>query len=1031
MDSKESHNYYKLAYIVIDIVSDVLREVFRGEWDSRYPSTPWNDNDGGISLGRFQSYTSVRKLTFKDRQHYYKLTNDCKTWDTSLLRYALVNSHPINPIGKPLLALNASMCTAVVDLANIRNTVCHKEKAFYDDATFTKMYTDIKTAIRKLGSSFESYVKEMKKVKRGNISPEVERLKQAIIEVKKELAAVKMRENMERLIFVGVITMTFIGVGLIYSYFVPPFVAAYFPLQNIPVTYIGRNEEITTAVGSVNNGKRITSLYGPAGIGKRLTGLRIGKILQGQWLPFPWMTVAFVSFNGDNNLFALQKSLLEAFFLFPETNMTYCMKQFFSSDLRRQTVIVINVVADIFQSVEGRNAKDLLSQLLAWNKGIQIILLQKKPIQFVDFSVENIPLGRLSPAESETLLQDLSPALTGPDLQFAIEFCKGNPLVMNFFSILYKHNPGLPGILSIVFRTHIAESDDEDMFAVLSPLFHSMTEDIQNFLLSLWYPKTVEVDTVTKSFPSLISGFVNAGLIQNVFGQNQDQKWTSHNMLHKFAQKVCYSSARESQVFKTCLKLGHDFQRHYMSLVSQCANKFFQQDVQDSLPVPLVPLNEQYNVKKMFSNGEIYKDLYASFYETVEKASTFFLFGIQEDIFSKYIFYKAANMFKQIDIGCFMTVLYLQSDKGDVYFYNHPNPYEKVSVIVSEAVDLFDGESQCEIIKDRKQFGICILVQGRVTSLHERKLNEKIMHDPEKGLRLIEKAEGIFESDNLKFEMASALSSKGVVLLTMKKYSKALTAYQKAHAILLNLPLSRVFLAASHYNMAYCYYKLAGFNLLDAVFHFNKSFSIFNHTLGLHRRTANAVFFHGSALQSLGKYHESFRSLEAAYSIQQQVIYLHTDISQAPRDQAELMYMKFMYEQTNHQLDQQLAVTITPGDVSLQASFTAYALGNCKSNINDVPAAEQNFKLAQDILSRKCEEVQGFCYYYDSVMKDVAVTMENCRMRGGSQMHSDNYASVLEYCVNIVLYGTILLAITVLFMFLLVRNIDFEFEVTL
>ena len=40
MSKKEEQNFYKLAYIVVNIVTEALRTVFKTEWDKLYPHQP-------------------------------------------------------------------------------------------------------------------------------------------------------------------------------------------------------------------------------------------------------------------------------------------------------------------------------------------------------------------------------------------------------------------------------------------------------------------------------------------------------------------------------------------------------------------------------------------------------------------------------------------------------------------------------------------------------------------------------------------------------------------------------------------------------------------------------------------------------------------------------------------------------------------------------------------------------------------------------------------------------------------------------
>ena len=66
MDRKEHHNYFKLVTIVLNDVSELLRNVFKSEWDSTYP-VPWGDD-----LPSLHRFSALEKPFYKMNKTHKK-----------------------------------------------------------------------------------------------------------------------------------------------------------------------------------------------------------------------------------------------------------------------------------------------------------------------------------------------------------------------------------------------------------------------------------------------------------------------------------------------------------------------------------------------------------------------------------------------------------------------------------------------------------------------------------------------------------------------------------------------------------------------------------------------------------------------------------------------------------------------------------------------------------------------------------------------------------------------------------------------
>ena len=110
----EQLNYYRICYVVTDILTEGLRTIFKQEWDNRYKTTlgEWKDQPkNGMDFWNGESTRNRKRnagllTTMKN--------GDRAEWDCTMLFYAILYSDCIH-------SLNSSIRSNVDHLRKFRN----------------------------------------------------------------------------------------------------------------------------------------------------------------------------------------------------------------------------------------------------------------------------------------------------------------------------------------------------------------------------------------------------------------------------------------------------------------------------------------------------------------------------------------------------------------------------------------------------------------------------------------------------------------------------------------------------------------------------------------------------------------------------------------------------------------------------------------------------------------------------------------------------------------------------------------------
>ena len=145
--SKELLNYFRICYVVTDVLTEGLRIIFKREWDNRYGATTsgeWMDEPrNGVDFYNKESAWNQRRHA---RFLRTMIGGNRAEWNWSMLVYAILYSDCLH-------SLSSVVRRYVVDLRIVRSKSLRTTKASLSDLEFFSVITRVKTAFRALGLS--------------------------------------------------------------------------------------------------------------------------------------------------------------------------------------------------------------------------------------------------------------------------------------------------------------------------------------------------------------------------------------------------------------------------------------------------------------------------------------------------------------------------------------------------------------------------------------------------------------------------------------------------------------------------------------------------------------------------------------------------------------------------------------------------------------------------------------------------------------------------------------------------------------
>lgn len=146
--SKEQLNYYRICYVVTDLLTEGLRIIFKQEWDNLYRATPsgeWKDlARNGVD---FKNKESARNQTRNAHLLTTMIGGNRADWDCTMLFYAILFSDCIH-------SPNTVVRSNVDALRKFRNEdFAHMSEGNLSDQQFQNIIRKVQSAFQALGLS--------------------------------------------------------------------------------------------------------------------------------------------------------------------------------------------------------------------------------------------------------------------------------------------------------------------------------------------------------------------------------------------------------------------------------------------------------------------------------------------------------------------------------------------------------------------------------------------------------------------------------------------------------------------------------------------------------------------------------------------------------------------------------------------------------------------------------------------------------------------------------------------------------------
>ena len=146
--SKEQLSYYRICYVVTDVLTDGLRIIFKQEWDNRYGATTsgeWKDEPrNGVD---FKNKESAQNRRRNARLLTTMIGGNRAEWDCTMLFYAILFSDCIDNLS-PVVRSNVN------SLRKFRNEdFAHMSEGNLSDLKFQNIIGKVDTAFQALGLS--------------------------------------------------------------------------------------------------------------------------------------------------------------------------------------------------------------------------------------------------------------------------------------------------------------------------------------------------------------------------------------------------------------------------------------------------------------------------------------------------------------------------------------------------------------------------------------------------------------------------------------------------------------------------------------------------------------------------------------------------------------------------------------------------------------------------------------------------------------------------------------------------------------
>ena len=573
MSSKNNQYSNTLNEILHDVVGNALRDIFKTEWDSLFPQTPWNDDQNSL-----QDFENKEKSgpNWKSNKPRMPDTGNCNEWDLTKVFFVLLYSHTID-----LKSRDPQRYGNIDQIRQIRNARCHPKSAGLSKATFENHYNNIKTNLTSLGCI--DAIQEMERIRYSDK-----------VATQKDLRFIWLA--------IGVIAVLLsLSAPLLYSFTSNEVIPsphetqtrAYFPEAKKPPYFKGRDKEVAEITWCLlNRSYSIVSIIGSPAFGKTSLSVAIGQYLRDKHN----FRVVFVELRGINSTTNSSRDILHEKVAFAFGH-EYAGQNDFKDMLHKQTdqatLMIIDNVEDALILPMREYFIELLKDIISVNN-ITVLSTSRKKFDVIGTSVYEVRIDALDSNSATSVMKELYPDITD-DLALRIANLTGGiPLLLEIFgSQLRSGFREAEDLISTIegANAFVAAEETEDLtnstnlYKLLKMVLDRVDCVHQELFIVVSAASTLPmdfpqeaVDTLTCNIKHNLSPLVNVCLLKRFKSALGDVRYEMHPVIQTFGLLVSKENhwwkqlslaAQQSSLYYTnqMLSLVQSFQKKVHALL--------------------------------------------------------------------------------------------------------------------------------------------------------------------------------------------------------------------------------------------------------------------------------------------------------------------------------------------------------------------------------------------------------------------------------------------------------------------------------
>ena len=466
MSTNQSRLWGKIYTISIDLAPRYIREVFKEEWDSLYPATPWDDHSN-TALQQFilQEKNDIKNWN-QHKQYYDRLSPNRKDWDATGLYQVLLHSKSLN-----LQHRKPKLCDDIFVLKKVRNDLAHRSNTTMGQEEFKRQYESIESAFSSM--NIPSATDDLKEIKKDVIRPtlaELEDLKKrwkdeqdnkVFLVILYEAVAVLMAfailnkpntprrssqtqinaANTNRAIItwvsiavIAIIACRVSNVHLTATQNGPDD----FPESKCPSFFHGRQKDITKILNSFKEKThRMVNIYGSLGIGKTATSVAVGKSAKEYGF-----RVAYADLQGKTTIPGICEQILASLGMHPlDIFNPHHFETMLRQNVHQNTLIILDNIdkTDVLSMEQGKDFIELISFHILRVNFISILTTSRSKLVISNASVMNVYLDSLPVNHCVKILKHINPRIEDSHAEALATLAGGNPLLIEL-SARYLQN---------------------------------------------------------------------------------------------------------------------------------------------------------------------------------------------------------------------------------------------------------------------------------------------------------------------------------------------------------------------------------------------------------------------------------------------------------------------------------------------------------------------------------------------------------------------------------------------------------------